>query len=179
MYEEFTQAIIEIIPELEKEKGRPPYSIEILQSARKRGLDLVVANRLTIFAHINELCRKDMVFTNKSHQQFSFERFNDEYRKFSEMMETDYAGYELGSDERTLVAKTARTVSLKDLKKVLLSKDMKDYEDNRWMFEGGAKFLDGEDIDGSRIAMVTYPRTGNTFLRKLLQEITGIATGSD
>jgi hypothetical protein len=110
---------------------------------------------------------------------FSFERFSEEYRKFSEIMETDYNGYGLGADERTLVAKTARTVNLKELKKVLLSKDMSLYEENKWMFEGGAKFLDGEDINGSKIGMVTYPRTGNTFLRKLLQEITGIATGSD
>jgi hypothetical protein len=67
MFEAFTNAILEIIPELEKEKGRPPYTIEILQAARTKGIDIRVANRLTIGAHINDLCRKDKVFSNKTH----------------------------------------------------------------------------------------------------------------
>jgi len=56
---------------------------------------------------------------------------------------------------------------------------MQAFEDNKWMFEGQAKFLDGQDISGDRIVYATYPRCGSTFLRKYLQEIAGIATGSD
>ena len=32
---------------------------------------------------------------------------------------------------------------------------------------------------GERIALASYPRSGNTMVRKLLEEITGIFTGSD
>jgi hypothetical protein len=47
------------------------------------------------------------------------------------------------------------------------------------MFEGDTKFLDGDDINGDRIIYTSFPRCGNTFLRKYFEVITGVATGSD
>jgi hypothetical protein len=38
-------------------------------------------------------------------------------------------------------------------------------------------FLDGEPID--HVIFASFPRSGNTFGRKYLESITGIATGSD
>ncbi len=32
---------------------------------------------------------------------------------------------------------------------------------------------------GNRVAFASYPRTGNSFLRKILENITGVFTGSD
>ena len=39
-------------------------------------------------------------------------------------------------------------------------------------------FLDGTDY-GNKVAYVSYSRSGNTFFRKLLEQVTGIFTGSD
>jgi len=39
------------------------------------------------------------------------------------------------------------------------------------------RFLDGEPI--GKISYWTYPRSGNTFLRKYLELITGVPTGSE
>ena len=41
------------------------------------------------------------------------------------------------------------------------------------------KFLDGESLDGERTAYQSMGRSGNTFLRKYLELITGVPTGSD
>jgi hypothetical protein len=42
------------------------------------------------------------------------------------------------------------------------------------------KFLDKKlDMVGDRVALASYPRTGNSFLRKILEQITGVFTGSD
>jgi hypothetical protein len=40
------------------------------------------------------------------------------------------------------------------------------------------KFLD-KSVKMPGVAFVSYPRTGNSFLRKILEDLTGIFTGSD
>ena len=45
------------------------------------------------------------------------------------------------------------------------------------MFDGEFKFCDGQKLP-SKISFSTYPRSGNSFLRKYLEQMTGIPTGS-
>ena len=52
------------------------------------------------------------------------------------------------------------------------------------MFEGDCKYLDTNadrtvESMAQKVAYDTYPRMGNSFLRKYLQMVTGVATGSD
>ena len=66
----------------------------------------------------------------------------------------------------------------------MLSKNDEDLKALDFIFdkEKGEVFLDEtEDLEalGEKICYMTYPRVGNTFLRKMLQVITGIQTGSD
>lgn len=54
---------------------------------------------------------------------------------------------------------------------------MAEYES---LISGKTKFLDSEvSMIGNRVAFASYPRTGNSFLRKILENITGVFTGSD
>jgi len=53
------------------------------------------------------------------------------------------------------------------------------YEQNKWIFEGVAKYLDTNKPHDSKVCIATFPRSGNTFIRKTLETITGITTGSD
>ena len=41
------------------------------------------------------------------------------------------------------------------------------------------RFLDGESIAGDKTCYLSYIRSGNTFLRKYLELITGVTTGSE
>ena len=41
------------------------------------------------------------------------------------------------------------------------------------------RFLKGSDEGGERIALASYPRSGNSLVRRLLESVTGIVTGSD
>ena len=41
------------------------------------------------------------------------------------------------------------------------------------------RFLSGESIDGERTTFQSMSRSGNTFLRRYLELITGVPTGSD
>ncbi len=45
------------------------------------------------------------------------------------------------------------------------------------MFDGESRFLDGEKFD-QKIAFNTFPRSGNSFLRSLLESVSGVTTGA-
>ena len=47
------------------------------------------------------------------------------------------------------------------------------------MFEGESKYLEPPKEEEPIVLYATFPRTGNTFLRKYLESITGVVTGSD
>ena len=61
---------------------------------------------------------------------------------------------------------------------VLKSKDEALLEKHGWMFDGNFRILDGKSIGNNKIAFNTFMRSGNSFLRRFLEQITGIATGS-
>jgi len=61
---------------------------------------------------------------------------------------------------------------------VLKSKDESLWEQSKWMFDGEFRFLDGEPLGFNKIAFNTFPRSGNSFLRRLLEQATGITTGA-
>lgn len=48
-----------------------------------------------------------------------------------------------------------------------------------WVSGSNLRFLDGESILGQQTAFISFPRTGNSFLRRLIELCTGVYTGSD
>ena len=60
----------------------------------------------------------------------------------------------------------------------MLSKDFSRRGEFRKLVDGDTKFLDRSEEFG-KIAFVSYPRTGNSFLRKLLEQVSGVFTGTD
>lgn len=76
-------------------------------------------------------------------------------------------------------ASGTRTVNLQHLIEVLKSSDEQLWEDNRWMFDGEMRFLDGQPIAGNKVCFTSIHRSGNTFMRQYLEMLTGVATGGD
>jgi len=61
----------------------------------------------------------------------------------------------------------------------LLSKDQAKYSLLKQL-TASSSFLNGKvDMTGNRIAMQSFARSGNTFLRRYLEQITGVYTGAD
>ena len=62
-----------------------------------------------------------------------------------------------------------------------MSNDFERYEKfkKKNLSSGVPTFLDGKSIAGDKVCYMTYPRSGNTFLRKYLEIITGVTTGSE
>lgn len=75
---------------------------------------------------------------------------------------------------RIRASKGTPVVNLDDLVAMLKSKDEGLYIKNKWIFENEFKFLDGKPIKSNKIAFASFPRAGNTFLRKCCELLTGI-----
>ena len=72
------------------------------------------------------------------------------------------------------------TVNFNHLKELLLSKDLSRLSELEWISQQNLRFLDGSvDMKGSVVALMSFPRSGNTFLRRFIELCTGIWTGSD
>ena len=69
----------------------------------------------------------------------------------------------------TIIPKKARTVNFKYLTNILRSKDEGVFEREQWMFDGDFRFLYGDPIGNQKVAFCTYPRSGNSFLRRTLE----------
>lgn len=76
------------------------------------------------------------------------------------------------------MATTAKTVNYEFLFNVLRSKDYKLMEENRWLWDDEFRLLDGKDISNNKICFNTMPRSGSSWLRRFIEQITGIATGA-
>ena len=77
------------------------------------------------------------------------------------------------------MATTSKKIHLDSLKDILVSKDETLLETNKWIFEGESKYLELPKEEEPIVVYATFFRTGNTFLRKYLESITGVVTGSD
>ena len=71
------------------------------------------------------------------------------------------------------------TVNLAELKELLLSKDLSRDKELEWVSTKNLRFLDGTDITGQQIAFSSFARSGNSFMRRVIELITGVYTGSD
>lgn len=78
----------------------------------------------------------------------------------------------------TLVtSQQGRKLNLDEVLGMLKSKDESLLKKNQWIFDNEFRFLDGQPLK-TKIAFCTFPRSGNSLMRRLLETATGIATGS-
>ena len=105
------------------------------------------------------------------------QKISDEYMLFRDGIAHKFPGYTL--DKKMLIVNESDVdVDLDELKELLLSKDLEYYRTNKEkLFGNQTRFLNKKPI--KNITYASYPRSGNTFLRKYFESITGIATGSD
>ena len=76
---------------------------------------------------------------------------------------------------------TREEVSLDGLIKLFKSKDLDAYEEYKkaYLDDKKLRFLDMKSDKNNIVAYKSFPRSGNTFLRKYIELITGVPTGSE
>ena len=99
----------------------------------------------------------------------------------SQRMQRLYPTYKLDNDFRFYPGPKTKTLNFLKMKELLLSTDLSRYAELEQITAGGkCYFLDGKHhMHGDRVAFQYFPRSGGTHMRRYLEQITGIYTGSD
>ena len=101
-----------------------------------------------------------------------------EYELYSDRHERLYSKYILDNGLRLRPKPETPVVNFKQLKDILLSKDLSRASELDWTVDG-FRFLDGEELTVNKVAFQSYPRSGNTMMRTFIETVTGLFTGSD
>jgi hypothetical protein len=131
---------------------------------------------------LQNLYREDLFYADKMFTAWTtnldgpgketMELFSDRFRRL-------YPGYMLDSKMRIRAKPETPVLNIDDLLYVLRSKDAKLWRESAWMFENCDKYLDGKPNKSNKIALASFPRSGNTFLRKYTELLTGVQSGAD
>ena len=140
-----------------------------------------------IMQALYDLWANDEILCDKELNRMSVNPFlqktpdnESEYELFSDRFERMYA-HKFVLNERLAFRPGPDTpvLNFKYVKELLLSTDLSRNAELDWIKDGSFRFLDAEDMTGNQVAFSSYPRTGNSFMRRFLEQITGIYTGSD
>ena len=141
----------------EKKLGRAPHFIEIhavLQVCyRNVGFALIAWG--VCVAIIHQLYLEDAFYADKNFSAFST-NLNDSkegFEKCSTRFKRLYKGrYHFDKQMAIRANPDTTTLNLKELMRVLLSKDKKVWEAKKWIFDGERRFLDGEMNSANKVA---------------------------
>ena len=159
------------IDEAEKRAGEPPRLADICAVLESwNSIFTPLKSGMPMHGVIMCLMREDLIYIdNEKYYRFSTKPHKD-YSTFSEAFRRNCPNFDLDQKQTCIAKASSRTVNINKLIEILKSKDEKLLTENAWMFDGEFRFLDGAKIpDGFKIAFDTWPRTGNTFLRRYLE----------
>ena len=123
------------------------------------------------------MLREEIIFCDENAEYFSRTRSETMF-SFSDFFNKRYGKDQykcLASGQ--IVAKKARTINLTNLLNILRSKDQTELDSQSWMFDGEHRFLQGDPIKENKVAFIGFPRSGTSFCRKLVENVSGTVTG--
>ena len=124
-----------------------------------------------------DLYQNDEILGNLNLEKFSLNTAlqrnalnpDSEYDVYSDRYTRKFSDYTIVDHQFLRANDTTPTLNFVYLKELMLSKDHSRIEEYRNMVKS-EKFLDKKnDMIGNRVAFASYPRTGNSFLRKILE----------
>ena len=123
------------------------------------------------------IMREDWVYIDDEGLRISLTR-HEGYKTFSEKFR-DHFGERYACDRLGAICtgKNGKALNLKAIKSMLVSTDRSEYDKLKWIFDGEFRFLDLQPTE-TKIAFLSYPRSGNSLMRRVLEKSMGIATGS-
>mmetsp|Transcript_3401 Transcript_3401/g.5104 ORF Transcript_3401/g.5104 Transcript_3401/m.5104 type:complete len:239 (+) Transcript_3401:263-979(+) len=129
------------------------------------------------------MIRDDVFYTDHESSQIATHSWGGAFMKTSERFATSPAlqGLKFSDKDHSLTSDTRETTNLETLMEVLRGTDFDRYEQYKEKFldDKVSRFLDNTPIQTEKVAYMTFPRSGNTFLRKYIELISGVPTGSE
>lgn len=120
--------------------------------------------------------RDDRIYSNDVGSHFTTQK-QEGYMLFSDMFRKHFEGFTLDKRQRVMLD-TKAPINFTDLTDMLKSKDAAKLARYEALFASGKfTFLDGKPMN-DKVAFNTYPRSGNSMLRRLIEQMTGVFTGA-
>ena len=128
----------------------------------------------TLHAALFDLYREDLILCDAEMNRYSLDKTNQstaerstEYDLCSDRLVTKFPTYQFDEKCRIVPGPDTPTFNFVDLKQLLLSKDLsRDVEFEK----SDIRFLDGTvGMKGNMVAFQSFPRCGNTFLRRFVE----------
>lgn len=131
-----------------------------------------------------DLYREDAILCDTEMNRYTLDQKNQstvenptDYDLCSDRLLNKFPTYQFDDKCRIIPGPDTPLRNFRDLKALLLSKDLSldaDFE------KTDLRFLDGKcGMKGNMVAFQSFPRCGNTFLRRFIEQITGVHTGAD
>lgn len=168
---------LKAVNEAEDILGRIPTSIEIFQVFKSKNHSFGPKNAYEAAAVTMSIYREDLIFSDEVAYQFTtrqHEGFNTFSTNFKKKFVEGYRIDKTGAIRPT----TAKRINFAKQMEMLKSKDEALFEEARWIFDGDFRFLDGASMEGKQVGFTSFPRSGNSFLRRTIEQLTGITTGA-
>ena len=146
--------------------GRPPNTLEIY-AAMNMKFKTPVRNPYDTAAILMSIYREDMIYTDTVCFQFTTKE-REGFDNFSGHFKMKFPGYKVDS-EGCVTPDAAKTINYQKLVEMLKSKDESLLEQCRWQFDKEFRFLDGGPLDNNRVCFTSFPRSGNSFLRRTIE----------
>lgn len=177
-------AVYEIIQRFEEEKGRMPYAVEVAQKYATAKQQPLGQTRALIERVVYDMWRDDILWASPTCEQFAHRKCHPSFLKSSELLRTDRRFQGVTWSEaapKSFFSESREAINLKDLRTLLQGRDFEAYQvyKDRILQDGLPRLLDGADLEHQKVALLADQGTGATLLRRYLELVTGIATGSD
>ena len=179
----YRNACFEALRRAEALKGSPPYVIEI--AAQWNSIIPWLAP-FYLITGLQDLYKTDIMLADKEHNRFSLNAAMQstaenpsEFELYSDKIYRLFPTYVLDQRCRIRPGPATVTMSFNQIKEVLLSRDLSRNAELEWVSGQNLRFLDGSDMTGLQVVFNSFPRTGNSFVRRMIELCTGIYTGSD
>lgn len=175
--------ILQAIDDLQKVQN-PPYSkgcffVEIRQRFCTFKLSAKWMYSDVFEPVFTSLAKLSQFYIDPEFSRFSMRRIDETYLTFGEKMQKQFPGYALGNDQ-LISNKSDITINLDELLALFRSKDIARYHEVKDHFFGSqARYTRCNAEEQMSVMYATYPRSGNSLMRKHFENLTGIATGSD
>ena len=130
---------------------------------------------------MGSIVKEDLLYVDQKLYRFSSTK-KEGFYTFSEIFHINF-GYDYACTVTRHIYPIgeARRVNYTQLTSILRSKDESVYTKDKWIFDGHHRLLDKTeslmDDHQNHIMFTSFPRSGNSFMRRYLEQITGIATG--
>ena len=142
----FVNRFLESVTVAEQTLGHPPTIMQIFTTLEER-FGKTVNNIYEAVAILFALLREDMLYSDLNSYRYTITK-QEGFYTYSEIFRLRFPeGYKCDSMGR-VIPTTARRIKLNELKAVMTSQDEQVFQDNKWIWDGDFRFLDGTPITG-------------------------------